>query len=271
VADAVSGVAAIYVKLDNAADYTFIMLNRTQLFTGLSEGAHTITIRAVDNVGNERVASQTFTIDLTPPTIVSTLPTGVNIAASPGAIKVSFSEKMLRSSAKITINGNATTAPNPQWSNGDKNATWTLASFAYAKNYTITVTAQDLAGNRLTGTRTFSFSTICQIVGNIDDQMGNSITGARVTLMRNGLAIANATTDPNGNFNFAVAPGNYSIEVSKSDYNSLSDSLTVALGTRNSFGILTLTLAPNYSLPLTLFVVIIVVVGVYFVLSRRKK
>jgi hypothetical protein len=38
-------------------------------YTGLSDGEHTVTVRATDNVGNSSSASHTWTVDTTPPTV----------------------------------------------------------------------------------------------------------------------------------------------------------------------------------------------------------
>ena len=75
----VSGIASVWIRFDNDA---FIEVTGIASYTisSLSEGAHTITIKVVDNLGNTGSSSITYHVDLTSPTISITSPTeGVNL------------------------------------------------------------------------------------------------------------------------------------------------------------------------------------------------
>jgi hypothetical protein len=70
-----------------------------------------------------------------------------------------------------------------------------------------------------------------EIEGVIDDALGRPVASAEVTLRSDdGRVAASTTSDKDGRFVLKVAPGSYSLEVAKAEFQSLSRSIVVAEG-----------------------------------------
>ena len=83
---AASDVARFECRLDGG---TYATCTSPKQFTGLAEGSHTVSVRAVDNAGNTGVAdSRTFTVDTTAP---STSISDVQVTGSTATARVFFS------------------------------------------------------------------------------------------------------------------------------------------------------------------------------------
>jgi methionine-rich copper-binding protein CopC len=101
--------------------------------------------------------------DTTPPTITATTPTNGATGFDPTtAVSIKFSEAMDLSSVAITVTPRGQLAPTPAvaWSEGYTRVT--LANppqLASGASITVTVAGTDLAGNALTGTTSFGFTT----------------------------------------------------------------------------------------------------------------
>ena len=206
-----------------------------------------------------------------PSVIVSPNGSGIAIDAK---IVVQFSEPMNLSSVSIIISGsvegNVTFERN--------NATYTPNALESDKDYIVTVTGDDLAGNSVRKTWTFStIRTVGVVTGTIKNEEGSPVAAASIAL-NNGAA---TSTDADGNFVFnGVSPGSYNITVNKVGYNNMTFNLTVTAGTTNALGIKTMTATSqspgSSSLDMTLLLlgivlVIIIVAGAGLIYMRRKR
>ena len=72
--DATSGINHYEIRIDGGS-WTDIGTNTSYEFTGLSDGSHTVDVKAVDNTTNEATDSVTFITDATNPTVSITTPT----------------------------------------------------------------------------------------------------------------------------------------------------------------------------------------------------
>lgn len=124
--------------------------------------AYTLTVAGTDLAGNALagLASFSFTTrgppDLTAPTVSGFLPTGTAVAHDAG-VTITFSERMDPGSVSLQL------APSVPLELPTFDTAETVASFAAAfepsTTYTATVAGNDAAGNALTGTTVFTFTT----------------------------------------------------------------------------------------------------------------
>ncbi len=101
--DDTSGLNRYEIKVDGKRWSNMEKETKLEL-TGLSHGTHTIYLGACDEAGNNFVVSRTFKIDASAPEIISRAPIGKNVLIHSKLI-VTFSEKMLKESIKIEVEG----------------------------------------------------------------------------------------------------------------------------------------------------------------------
>lgn len=89
--DETSGIGRYEVRIDNGA-YTQVNLGTTYVFTGIEDGPHTITVKAVDNAGNVIEESIQFTTD-------------TNVLGSSGSIGVLLISIIILIAAVVIILG----------------------------------------------------------------------------------------------------------------------------------------------------------------------
>lgn len=141
--DSVSTIYKYQVRLDNKM---WIDLDDDNIieFEDLSNGKHTVYVRAWDFAGNSIKENRAFTVDATAPTVVSYTPRGKNVHID-SKITIKFSEEMRKDSVKIHVEGLLGTI---SWSNNT--AVLTLdQELEYSTKYQIKVTAEDIYENSL--------------------------------------------------------------------------------------------------------------------------
>lgn len=79
--DLASGLLYVEVRLD-LGPWSNVGLGTSHSFAGLAEGSHTVSVRAVDMVGNVAIRSVTFGVDVTAPTATILEPTEGSISTS---------------------------------------------------------------------------------------------------------------------------------------------------------------------------------------------
>jgi hypothetical protein len=138
------GVQWIGYSIDNQANVTVQGVTNV---TGLSQGAHNITVYANDSLGNMGVSDTIFfSVDTLPPEIAIILPQNISYSTVDIQLKFTVNEQVaylaysLDGQANIKINGNATL---PALSNGP---------------HRLTLYATDLEGNSASKTVAFNIS-----------------------------------------------------------------------------------------------------------------
>jgi|DewCreStandDraft_1066081.scaffolds.fasta_scaffold00085_24 hypothetical protein len=96
--------------------------------------------------------------DTTPPTVVATLPANGAENVTEARVVVTFSEPMSTATVRLEATpgvnwGSAT------WSDGDRTATFVPSDLKPNTRYTVRIVGRDRAGNNLTGTASFTFTT----------------------------------------------------------------------------------------------------------------
>ncbi|MBI2690792.1 MAG: hypothetical protein HYX29_02420 [Solirubrobacterales bacterium] len=114
-----------------------------RVYTGLAQGAHTVTVVATDAAGNTTTQSRSFSVDSVAPTV-----TGSFVPSGTGATGTfSFNETVTGVTCKLNTEASASPCSSPKSYSGLANG-----------NYTVTVSGTDAAGNVGTGVFAFTIS-----------------------------------------------------------------------------------------------------------------
>jgi parallel beta-helix repeat protein len=200
-----------------------------------------------------------------PTVVVSPTGDGIDIDAK---IVVKFSELMNVSSVTIivsdSVGGDVVFVGNV--------ATYTPNTLEYNREYTVTVTGKDLAGNSVA--KTWTFSTMVKhgnISGRVIDKDGNALVNVMLTLSNGMTTVTNAT----GHFVFEnVDIGNYTVSIVKDGYDTRTTNVTVVADVTDELGSIALTGAPPSTDSTTLVGVAmaaIAVIAAYLVLFYTRK
>ncbi len=135
--DSLSGIAYYNISRDGGS-WENLSTTTSKTYT-LSDGSHTVTVIAVDNAGNTKVSSITFTVDTTPPTLSITSPANNSYTNQPhiGVTWTGSDENLDYYNFSIDNGG---------WINAGTNTTLSV-DFVYDGHHSISVLAVDKAGN----------------------------------------------------------------------------------------------------------------------------
>jgi len=196
--DTLSNISSVEYKVDagswtaaSASDGAFNSSSEGYTFTTavLSNGAHTVYIRATDSVANTTAevnyASDNFTVDTIAPTVVSTSPAnGATGVAVNTTVSVTFSEAMKASTittGSFTLVADSTSVSGSvSYSSGTYTATFTpSANLPNNKTCTATLSTAitDAAGNPLATAYSWSFTTVQTVLPG--DATGDGVVDAR--------------------------------------------------------------------------------------------
>jgi len=140
--DATSGIDHFEVRLDGGTPITVPAGTTTHSFTGLSDGSHTLALRAFDRAGNTILLSVAVTVDTASPTASLTAPTPGHVFGT-GSVQLTWTgsdatsgidhfEVRLDSGTPVTVAAGTTTYTFTGVSDG--NHTFTLKAFDRAGN-----------------------------------------------------------------------------------------------------------------------------------------
>ncbi len=101
---------------------------------------------------------RTTATDTTPPAVVTTLPGNGAENVTEARVVVTFSEPMSTASVRLEATPSVVWG-SPTWSDGDRTVTFVPSDLRPNTRYTVRVSGRDRAGNNLTGTASFSFTT----------------------------------------------------------------------------------------------------------------
>src|SRR5439155_1097783 len=79
--DATSGIDHFEVRLDGGTPVTVAAGTATYTFTGVSDGTHTLALKAFDRAGNTVLVSVAVSVDATAPTVSIVVLVGVALLA----------------------------------------------------------------------------------------------------------------------------------------------------------------------------------------------
>jgi hypothetical protein len=208
--DDLSAISSVEYRVDSgswlaasASDGAFDSISEGYTFTtaALSDGAHTVDVRATDSAANTTLeanyASDSFTVDTIAPSVVSTSPAnGASNVAVGTTVTATFSEAMKASTmttGSFTLDG---VSGSVSYNSGTYTATFAPSSnLSYGTTYTATLSTAitDAAGNPLASAYSWSFDTIETVVPG--DATGDGLVDARdITKVERIIASLDAST-----------------------------------------------------------------------------
>lgn len=199
----------VQFKMD-ADNYTYAM-DGTAAVLGLDEGLHTMVVKVTDILGNTMMATSTFTVDTTTPTVRTVSHEGADAPAR-GPVVVTYSEIIDEESIVIKT-GN------------DIHQNWTLDGATLTididldpdMTYNLDLETADRAGNVLSHSIVFTTSAKGTVIGTIVDEDGNTISGAKIVFDTGEEAITNIE----GEFSIAVTAGSRTATVYDKEGNEI--------------------------------------------------
>ena len=270
--DSGTGIAYYLVRLDGGV-WINVGTNTSHSFTGLSNGAHTIDVRATDGVGLLNLTSVSFEVDAVAPTVTANRPTG-SLVPVDAQIFVTFSEQVNHGSVHLIVrSGDEVVHGTITWNNNTVAFT-PNSPLDYATQYEVRVSgATDSVGNVMDNyTWTFTTTNIGTVTGTVLDENGNPVAGATVTADTG----ESTTTDDGGNFSLDVPMGNHILTISKDGYDDTTVNASVVAGETSPLSPVQMPeskLASSGGIPLVYMIVLIIAVlaVIGLLIAKRKK
>lgn len=223
--DSVTGIDSVTTTW-NAIDYTGVegyqyrldggnwsVLNATPgaTFTGLASGAHTIDVRAIDNAGNVAVATVTFTVDRTVPTLSITSPTNGTWVSSLLVTWQGSDDISAIFYYEVSLDGG-------EWINA-LSATQYLFEGAAEGLHAVQVRAYDQAGNNVTATVQMYLDTVVPSLTIETPSEGDLLNGGNAQGSWNGMDEDSGLA----NYSMRVDGGEWTEVQSTNDLGSLAE------------------------------------------------
>ena len=186
--DSGSGInpSSVKIKIDSGAETAVTVTGSGTTYTGsytpssaLADGNHTVTVYGYDYDGNKsNIATVTFKIDTTPPTLVLNTPVDATTNKTSATIAGTTNDALSSPvTVTATLNGSDVGAITVN-SDGSFSKVITLAT----GTNTIVVTATDSAGKSTSITRTVIVNTSAPVFTSVTITENPSITGASITI-----------------------------------------------------------------------------------------
>ncbi|MEM2144473.1 MAG: Ig-like domain-containing protein, partial [Candidatus Jordarchaeaceae archaeon] len=145
-----SGIDYYEVKLDSGS-WIYVGTSTSYMFNDVSDGPHTVYVRAFDLAGNNATTSVSFTVDTIPPTVDITLPTsGETFNTSSVTVNWTGSDNLGIDHYEVRIDGGS-------WINVGVSTSYVFGGLSNG-SHTVEVRALDLAGNDFTDSVSFIVS-----------------------------------------------------------------------------------------------------------------
>ncbi len=234
----IDGSAPAVVTVDGNGDWSFTP------GSDLSDGSHSVTVRAEDAAGNSSTDSGSFTVDLTaPPLSISAPSAGEQVG--PGDVIITGATEPGREVTVTLTGGRMVTVT------ADASGNWSadFGPLPEATGYTATATVEDDLGNEASVSIGFDVDTTAPAVSvdtpgddaDLDDARptieGTAEPGSTVTVTVDGGAPVEVTVDTGGNWAFTpptnLGEGDHEVVVTAEDAagNTSSDSVTFNVDT----------------------------------------
>ncbi len=256
-----ASLVGVEVQVDSGDWTLYDVASQRITLAGLSDGEHRLSVRGTYANGRTYVDSITVFIDTAAPVVESASPQGA-VQQRPSVIAATLSEAL--SSATMVVDG------------VDGTASWVGSAVEFVPssrllrglNYTVTVSAVDLAGNAMSASWAFTIAEVPPAKGVVTDSSGRPVAGAVVALSTGDQAV----TDGDGVFLLDVDPGTYNVTVSRDGYQSVMVSLRLGPGETATVGLTPVGVGPMTVIMLVagLSMLAIILIAMGLVLPGRK-
>ncbi len=263
-----SGLNNTWARMDDG-DWIVLGAAEGWRYISLTDGEHTLFVRADDQAGNSVERNVTFVVDTVAPT-AEVSPIGDELELD-SVVVIEFSEQMNITSVIVTMEG---VVGNVSWEGNL--LTLSPSALEYARDYLVTVSGRDLAGNAMELNWTFTTTAgTGSLTGTLVNEDGEPL--ANVTVHAGDQS---AVTNDLGRFVLNdLAPANYILTVNKEGYEMYSSTVSVVAGDSDELGELTLIAqeaeeddsGDNTLLIVIAGVVVIAVIGAAAVIFLRRK
>jgi len=156
--DALSDVANYKYKLDSGVYGSNITSPYVLAASGISEGAHTVTIKATDNAGNYREGTVSIYLDKTAPTISDGMPSGTLSSGTTSASLAVATNKAATCKYSSTTGTSYAAMTNTFSTTGGTSHSTSVSGLSSGSTYHYYVRCQDNAGNPTSSDYTITFS-----------------------------------------------------------------------------------------------------------------
>lgn len=264
--DTNSGLDSVFLSLDRGG---WMALNITDnyTFTNLTEGEHTIRLRAFDLAGNNITKTVEITIDTQNPYILSYGPIS-DLAPLNTSIWVNFSEPM----GNVDMSFDGKDVNNTDWTN-DTSMIFRPSEISHGEVYKVIVNGRDRANNPMPQLNwTFKVTDIGYVKGRILNEEDEPIKGVNVSIDTGEYDITNSS----GYFKIKAHRGSYELKISKTGYEDKKIKVTVEPGETTDIGKKKMTPASSmYDWMLIIFTFAVVSAGIaalaMFVIREREE
>ncbi|MGA1794111.1 MAG: DnaJ domain-containing protein [Thermoplasmatota archaeon] len=234
--DDLSGISYYELQLDSTTSETF-QTPGTFEYQNIADGRHELRLSAFDQAGNIRTVTSSINIDTFSPYVVQYYPQGDDVAIDT-SIWIATSEALVPDSVSVSVSG---LRGNVTINDGQIGFEWN-GSLEYGKEYVVTVSGRDRAGNWLQPyIWKFTTTDMGWVRGVVVDQFGNFLTNLRVNLEDN----QSERTDREGMFNISAHAGTYLLNITRIGYIEFNATVDIVPGSLTDLGWITLEPVPS--------------------------
>ncbi|MEA3559170.1 MAG: NosD domain-containing protein, partial [Candidatus Thermoplasmatota archaeon] len=261
-----SGIEQFRIRTDGLDKYLDWKIQE-YLLLNLQEGHHRVNISAIDHAGNMNSTTIEFVIDRTPPEILSYGPVGENVLTDTMIWAVLSEEVQIGTLLfkVLYVKGSLSVTREELFFKPN-------SALDYGMTYTVELSANDLAGNRLPVSNwTFSTPALGYIVGRVVDKDGRGLKDARVQVSTG----SNTMTNEKGYFYLSLPGGTYEVHITKDNYRERTMKVDVTSGMTSDLSDIEIRAEGDLgSLPVIIaiaIIVILVLVAVLIIVIRKKR
>jgi hypothetical protein len=261
-ADAGNNIAGYQIWVDGTKVTTAIPgeNNFNDLF---ADGYHTVRIVVVDIANSTASDEVTFLVDTVLPRVLTRMPVGGQEPVN-AQIVVNFSKAMDPAASSMTVDG---VKGEVRW-DGNMARFIPAVPLAYDTTFNVTLDAQDMVGNKVLQSWTFTTTDMGTIAGVVTDQGGNPLSGVKVALDNGDVSV----TNDKGEFMHEAHAGTHNLTLSKLGWDGRTVMVNLKPGQTLTLDSMEVTpVNPLATYGIIAAVAAVVLVGLIYMVGRRRR